>query len=495
MSGSDRKKAVLGVYWMSFMSVGTVMMKLLIMTILSRLLLPVEFGAVAAVYVVVSFAEIFWMMGIGPAIIQKKTLTESDIVTGNILNILFGLIIYLVIYIFASAIAGFVGIENIPMLRVFSLIFIIHSISGVPQSLLQRDMKFKQLSLINIFSLFLYGGFAIFFALAGLGAWSLVFAHIAQAAVKTISLLIIKRIPLSLNVTMSSVKDLLFLGTGFTLSRVVNNFALQGDNFVVSRALGSFSLGFYNRAYQLLLVPTNLIGSVLDKVLFPLFAKYQDKHEKIKYVFLNITAFVALMALPITVFSLVMGGDLIRTVLGPNWDDVEVLFKVLIISLFFRTAYKISDALVKSLGAVYKRTWLQVIYATLVIGGAYIGKEWGVSGVAVSTSIAIFLSYVMVTFLLKLQVNLKTTELITYLAPVFLVTAPIGTVVYFVGLMLTDFSYPVVRLIITGTVTLILYAVSFKYFLVRSMPRDFIDFLNVIKEITFASKVFKFFIN
>nr|WP_320025660.1 lipopolysaccharide biosynthesis protein [uncultured Acetobacterium sp.] len=481
MKGSNKDKAFLGVYWMTIMGLAGVGIRLLITMTLSRLLLPEEFGQVATIQIIISFAEIFWMMGIGSAIIQKKQINDDYIATGNTLNLLLGLIIYLTIFIFAESIARIVGSDDIFMLRVLSVVFVIHSISGVSEALLQKEMHFKVISIINTVAAVTNGVFAIGFALNGFGAWSLVFAQLISVMIQTILSLINKPIKFSIKIEKQSAKELINLGSGFALSKVFNNIANQGDYFVVSQTLGSTALGFYNRAYQLLLVPTNLIATVMERVLFPLLAMYQDEHEKIRYVVLNLTALIAILAFPITIISLTMGADLVQVVLGSKWEETILPFKILIASLFFRMAYKIGDALVRSLGAVYKRLWVQIFYAALVIGGAYIGKDWGIVGVAITTTIAIIINYFVMTLLIGHLVELKIRELLRYLTPIILVSLVVGIICYFLKMPIANLSFALVRLVAMTLAVGIMYLVAFKFFIIKVMPEDFKDFIDVVK--------------
>ncbi len=484
MKVSNKDKAFLGVYWMTIMGLASVVIRLLITMSLSRLLLPQEFGQVATIQIIISFAEIFWMMGVGSAIVQKKQLSDDYIATGNTLNLLLGLIIYLTIFIFASAIASLVGSDDITMLRVLSFIFVIHSISGVSEALLQKEMRFKTISIINTVAAIINGAVAIILALNGFGAWSLVFAQIISVLFQTVMSIIKKPIKFRLIIEKESAKELINFGTGYALSKLFNNIANQGDYFVVSQTLGSAALGFYNRAYQLLLVPTNLIATVMERVLFPLLAMYQDEHEKIRYVVMNLTALIAILAFPITIVSLTMGADLVQVVLGPKWEETILPFKILIVSLFFRMAYKIGDALVRSLGAVYKRLWVQIAYATLVIGGAYIGKEWGIVGVAVTTTIAIIINYFIMTFLIGHLVELKMRELLGYLTPIILVSIVIGGVSYLISTPVATLPYALIRLIVMTFAVGFMYLLAFKFVIIKYMPEDFRGFIEIVKDQT-----------
>jgi hypothetical protein len=60
-----------------------------------------------------------------------------------------------------------------------------------------------------------------------------------------------------------------------------------------------------------------------------------------------------------------------------------------------------SDALARSTGVVYRRARRQIIYAALVIGGACVGQQWGITGVAIGV-----LGALTVNFLLMAQLSL-----------------------------------------------------------------------------------------
>jgi hypothetical protein len=73
-------------------------------------------------------------------------------------------------------------------------------------------------------------------------------------------------------------------------------------------------------------------------------------------------------------------------------------------ALLFRTSYKISDSLVRALGAVYRSAWRQGIYAISVFIGAWAGHFWGVGGVALGISLALCLHF---TLMLQLSVAIS----------------------------------------------------------------------------------------
>jgi O-antigen/teichoic acid export membrane protein len=193
--------------------------------------------------------------------------------------------------------------------------------------------------------------------------------------------------------------ELLYFGGGFTLARIGNYFAGNVDNLVVGRWLGENALGMYSRAFQLIVMPANLFGQVLDTVLFPAMSSVQDSKFRLTLAFRRGVLFITVVVLPISVLSIILAPEIIRIILGNNWENAIVPFQILSISILFRTSYKMSDSLARATGAVYDRAWRQILFAVCVFVGAWIGTQWGLAGVATGVLLATCLNYVLMAHL------------------------------------------------------------------------------------------------
>src|SRR5205085_2202322 len=109
------------------------------------------------------------------------------------------------------------------------------------------------------------------------------------------------------------------------------------------RWLGAGPLGLYSRAYNFLMVPTTLFGTVVDKVLFPAMAHIQGDTKRLTRAFRRSLAIVAMVTLPVSVVLVVLAPELVTLVLGQRWSGMIVPFQVLAGTMLFRTSYKMSD--------------------------------------------------------------------------------------------------------------------------------------------------------
>jgi O-antigen/teichoic acid export membrane protein len=186
-------------------------------------------------------------------------------------------------------------------------------------------------------------------------------------------------------------RRLFAFGSAWSLSQLGNWTATNGDNLVVTSMLGPASLGIYARAYQLLVQPANLIGSVADKVLFPAMSRIQDDHGRLSRAYVTANSLLAMLTLPASVLLFVLAPEIVAILLGPGWEAVALPLQIFAVVLLPRTAYKISGSLTRATGAVLGGAWRQWVYAGEVVLGCAIGSRWGINGVAVGASVAIVL--------------------------------------------------------------------------------------------------------
>ena len=105
-------------------------------------------------------------------------------------------------------------------------------------------------------------------------------------------------------------------GVGQSMARMAVILANQADNLVVGRWLGAVALGVYGRAYQLMAVPTSLIGDVMDRVLFPAMSRVQDDPARLAAAFLRGTALLVLATLPVGVVAAILAPEFVAVAFG-----------------------------------------------------------------------------------------------------------------------------------------------------------------------------------
>jgi O-antigen/teichoic acid export membrane protein len=394
-------QTVAGMLWMVYGKVAFAILQLIIVGLLARLLSPADFGVIAAAEVVIGFSAIVSQLGLGPALVQRSQLEPRHIETAFTASVLLGAVLGALIWFGAPLAAEFLHMPAIiPVLHVLAWVFPLQGMQTVASSLMSRDLRFRWLANLDVVTYAIgYGAIGIVTALLRWGVWALVAAQMAQSLLKTLVLLTQYPPRFRDFLDRRAFGDLMYFGGGFTLARIANYVALNGDDMTVGRFLGPSALGYYGRAYALMSAPAYGFGTVMDAVLFPAMAKVQDDPRRLATAYRRGVALIAILVLLPSAAIVLLAPELIRVALGAKWDAVVAPFQILGIGMLFRTSYKMSDSISRSTGAVYRRAWRQFAYAGLVLFGAWVGQHWGLSGVAWGTLAALTVNFFLMASL------------------------------------------------------------------------------------------------
>jgi O-antigen/teichoic acid export membrane protein len=390
------RAAARGLSWSLLSAVGQAVLQVVALVVLAHLLPVEEFGIAAAATLVMGLAVMLSQLGIAPALVQARNLDRTDVASAFVLTSALGVVLAAALIAVAPVLGRFLGLPpGSTYLQLLSIVLVLGGLSAVSAGLLQRQMRFRALATVDLLSYGVgYLGTAVTLAYAGAGAAAIIWGQIAQALVDLVGYYALVRHdirPPGLGVMVSRLRRLVRFGSGYSLSQFGNWLATNGDNLVITSTLGPTSLGIYSRAYQLLVQPANLIGSVSDKVLFPAMSTIQDDHRRLTRAFILVNSMIAILTIPASVLLFVLAPEVVHVLLGPQWSAVVVPLQVFAVVLLPRTAYKISGSLTRATGAVFGGALRQWIYAGEVVLGSVIGSRWGIVGVAVGASIAIVL--------------------------------------------------------------------------------------------------------
>jgi O-antigen/teichoic acid export membrane protein len=443
--------------WMVYGKVAFAVLQLVILGILARLLVPADFGVIAAAEVVIGFSAIVSQLGLGPALVQRPELEDRHVETAFTASVLLGLVLGAIIWFGASLASQFLHMPAmVPVLHVLAWVFPLQGLQTVASSLMSRELRFRWLANLDVITYAIgYGLIGVTTALLHWGVWALVAAQMAQTLLKTIVLL--SQYPPRFRHFADRVafSDLMYFGGGFTMARIANYVALNGDDMTVGRFLGPAALGFYGRAYALMSAPAYGFGTVLDAVLFPAMAKVQDDAKRLAAAYRRGVALIALLVLMPSVVIVLLAPELIQVALGPKWMAVVAPFRILGIGMLFRTSYKMSDSITRSTGAVYRRAWRQFAYAGLVLVGAWIGQHWGITGVAWGTLAALTVNFVLMAELGLDVGHVTWSEFWAAHRPAVLLTAATFPPVFAMTTLLRHFDpSPVVTVLVIASCAL-----------------------------------------
>lgn len=423
------------IVWAGGSQFGQVIIQFPVTIALSRLLLPRDFGLIGMVLVISRFLTVFVEAGLGSALVQRESLEPRHLSTAFWMNIAFGTVLMALVAASAPGIAALYGEPRLTLLTVVvSADFLLGAFGVVQLAMLQRDLQFRRIAVIQNVAAAVGGVSGIGAALLGAGVWSLVVNTLALTLARSVlATRLGAGVPRGRFEQAAARQLWQFSGhqTGF---QAINYWARNADNFIIGKVVGPYGLGIYGRAYQLMLLPISQAGFVVSYVLFPMLSRIQGDASRLKTAYLRTISATALLAFPLTVILFLVARDFIVCLFGTRWLDVVPVLRILCVAALPQSIGTTVGVLYQTQG---RTDWLfrwGLASSAVVVAGFAVGVLWGVRGVAAAYAIVtLILTYFSFAIPGRL-IDLRFREVVQAVMPAFAASVGAATIAWLVRL-------------------------------------------------------------
>ncbi len=317
-------------FWSGIEQLGPQLVSFIISIVLARLLEPADFGLVGMMALFIGLAHVFTNSGLSAALIQRKTLTLDDETSAFALNIVVGGGLAILLCLISPFVAGFYKKPILlPLLCVNSLTVIISSFTIVQSALLTRNMMFKQTAVISTISSIVSGLTGISMAYLDYGVWSLLGASISAGLVRTGLYWKMSQWRPTGKVKWQCIRSMWGYSSNLLGCSLIGVTYQNMYSQIIGKVYSPESLGYYNRANSLRMLPAEIISGIVNRVAFPLFSRYQeDKPLLLKRVREIIRGTLLVSAGGLTLLA-VIADPLIPLLLTEKWRTSIHLLRIL----------------------------------------------------------------------------------------------------------------------------------------------------------------------
>ncbi|MCK1597310.1 lipopolysaccharide biosynthesis protein [Bradyrhizobium sp. 164] len=367
-------------------------LRLSVMAALARLLDPQDFGLVAMTTVVTGVFQLFTTAGLSSATVQKDTITDEQISTLFWVNLLVGMVLGLLCAATAPALVEFYHEPRLFWLTIVAgMGFFLSAVAVQHSALLQRQLRYTTLTIIELLSQVVSFAAGVGMAFAGMGYWAILGMTLVSTVVYTVCVWATTGWVPGPPRRAAGVRGMLGFGGTVTLNSLVVYVAYNFEKLLLGRYWGADALGIYERGYRLVNLPTSELNAAIGGVAFSGLSRLQNDPSRLKSYFLKGYSLVLSMTLPITVFCAVFVDDIVGVVLGPKWEDVAVIFRLLTPTILIFGIINPLAWLLYSAGLQARSLKVALVIAPLVITAYLIGLPYGPTGVAFAYSAAMIL--------------------------------------------------------------------------------------------------------
>lgn len=335
--GSLKAQMARGMMWTAVGKYVGIVVQLVLSMILARLVSPEDFGVVAIAQIAINFVCILSDLGVGTAVIQNKTLTDKDLDSIFTFTILFATALSIVVVGVSPFIAQYYDNQKLtPILIMISVAMLLNIIDTVPTSLFMKDKRFAFVAKRNLLFGVVGGVISITYAFMGGGCYALVLAPIIIAMCLLIVNLHQYPRHIDWHMHLEPIRKIFSFSVFQMLFNVVNYFSRNLDKLIIGKSLNMNELGYYQKSYQLMLMPLQNVTFVITPVLQPFLSDFQNDLNFISERYLKIIKFVATLSVPIGILLYFTGYEIIYMLFGENWISAVPAFEILAWSIPFQ---------------------------------------------------------------------------------------------------------------------------------------------------------------
>jgi lipopolysaccharide exporter len=300
--------------------------------ILARLLAPEDFGLLAISLIAIEFLLAVTNPGMIQALVHRRDPAPEDYHAGWTIRVVRAVLVGGILLVAAPWVAqSFAEPRATLLIQVLALRPILEAFGSMRVATLVSELRFRGLAVIHVSEAVVNTALSI--ALAPLvGVWALVWGPVAGALAGTVASYVVAPYRPSFTLRGTLVGPLIGYGRWVFLAGlfgVGSNLVIQ---LAVSRGLGAEELGLFFLATRLAYLAWEASNSLVEKVVFPVYAGLQHDPEAAARTFRFFLTAMGTILLPASAVLIILAPGLVEHVLGARWEGTIPLIGILVVA-------------------------------------------------------------------------------------------------------------------------------------------------------------------
>lgn len=445
--------------------------------IVVHLLAPSDYGLVGMAALYLGLVRLVSEFGLGVAVLARRDLTHDQIRQLNSFAVLFGIAGFAVSAAAAVPLSVFFHAPALPaVILASSTVSVFSAFRSVPAALLQRDMRFKDLSVIEMARAIVSVATVITLAALGFGYWSLVWNEVLATIAASLFSMWLRPTGFQWPRWNALGAALNFSGQ-VLMSRLAWYTYSNADFLVAGKFLGEAALGAYTIAWTLTNMPVEKVTTLVLAVTPTFFSRAQHDNGEISRYLLLLTEGLAVITFPVAVGIALTAHDFVYVVLGAKWSAAIGPLQLLAIYTSVRSITPLVNQALTMTGRA-RHVMLNSIWSAVVFPPAFwIGSHWGPTGIAAAWAIIFPFFAVHLYRHLFSEIGLAPSRYFRALGP-----ALAGCGVMAIGVILARLAMPAqVPLVARFAAEVCLGAAAYGILLLTRFRSRMVAFRNIVR--------------
>ena len=381
--------------------------------VMARLLTPAETGLYVVAVAVIMLADGFRQFGVGTYIVQAQALSRTVMRSAFTLAFLISVAMAVVIFLAADAVARFYGEPEVAaLLRIAVLGFLAIPFASPITSLLQRELAFRTLAVINVGVAVTSSAVTVGLGVAGVGPASYIWGFVAGSAVSAVAAFAARPEAWIFRPSLAGVRRLVSFGTISCCVTLLNMAYDLLPRLAFGKLLGLDAVGLYARAVTICQLPDRAIVSALAPVVLPAMAARVRAGGDLKASYLRGHALMSAVQWPTLVMLALLADPVVRVLLGSQWGDVPPLVRMIALANMALAPAFMTFPVLVSVGRIRDALYASLVSLPpsilIVIGSA----SFGLTAVAASLFVVAPLQMMVALFFVSRAIHLTRSEMV-----------------------------------------------------------------------------------
>ncbi len=485
---SFKNSVISSLIWKFLERIGTQGVQFIVSIVLARLLSPADFGLIALMMIFIAVANVFVQSGLNTALIQKKNADNLDFSTVFYSSLALSGLLYALLFFCAPLIAIFYNnqTELISVIRVLGIMLPLGALNSIQEAYVARNMMFKKLFYRSVCAIIPAGGVGVFCAYMGFGVWALVAQQLSNSIlICTIMWFTVKWRP-NFSFSFARWKSLFSFGWKLLCSALLDTFYNNFFGLVIGKFFSPSDLGFFNRGDHFPKIIITNINASIQSVLLPSLSTVQDDRARLKSLARRSISMSSFLILPLMAGLAAVAAPLTLVLLGEKWLPAVPFIQISCFTYAFWPIHTTNLSAINAVGRSDVFLKLEIIkkcYGFTVLALVIYAFRSPI-GIAMSAFVLAPLGSFVNAYPNKKLLNYGFIEQMKDFVPSFLLSLAMGSAVYFVGDILTEYLNlaPILLLGISVVAGLLLYLGLAKAFRFESLDYLIKTIKNLKKE-------------
>ncbi len=424
------QRTIKGVFWSYLTFIGGMGLTSLTTILLARLLLPQQFGLVGYCLVAIQYLDILNTAGIDSALIARRENAEEAANGAFVANIVLGIVCYALTWLLAPAAAQFFNAPQVvPLLRVLGLSLPLSGLGLVPNTLLQRSLKFRKILISEVSRNFTKGATSIILAALGMGVWSLIWGQLAGILAGTTLGWILAGWRPTWRFNAAANRSILFFSFHIILLEIAGAVRNNVDYLLVGRILGAAALGYYTLSYRIPELLIRSLNSVVGDVSLPGLAIAGSEPGLLRTFYFGYLRYIAMFVLPMGAGLALTAPIFVPLFLSAKWNPAIIPTTLISLALGIGALGYVPGVLYKAIGRPDMLNRLALIKMPVAIAILWYATRWNIVGVALAqiavSLISVSMDMLIANYLLQFPFNATVSALSPALISTFIMATAV----------------------------------------------------------------------